>query len=844
MASPADPHPSRDELTALSDGRLAGPDATAVESHVATCDVCAAALGELGARNELVLRLRSAVDGDKTSPCVSLTEGIDEIRKFLEPSTYPGSQGRLGHYEILECLGQGAFGIVFRAFDDSLQRVVALKVLSPAMAATSPPRKRFLREARVAAQLRHEHVVRIYAVEELPTPYLVMEYIPGETLQERLDRVGPLEAPDVLRLGCQMARGLAAAHEQGLIHRDIKPGNILLEQGPEERVKITDFGLARAADDAQLTQSGIVAGTPMYMAPEQARGETIDQRADLFSLGSVLYTMVSGRPPFRASNTVAVLKRVCDDTPRPIPELIPETPQWLCDVIGRLQAKHPDDRFQTASEVAELLGECQSHWPHVPSVAVAMTSAPPVPRPAARTGRRTRWSIAAAAVLCLFGGLGLTEATGVTRLAGTVVRIVTGEGTLIIEIDDPTVQVALDSEELTISGGGVEQVRLRPGSYKLQATKDGQPIKTDVLTIERGDTKVVTIRVEPRPALTAAASVPGTDLPREIRRFEGHDGEVWSVAFAPDGRRIVSASGDGSVRVWDAETGTELQRFEGHNGWVYTVAVSRDGRLALSGSGTAFDLNLDHQEGGGTVCLWELESGKELQRLQTTGSAVTSVAFGDDDRQALIGNYDGTVLVWDVENWKELQRFNHTRGLWSVRFSDDALQVLTAGGYGGRALVRLWNLENASELRSFKGHHDGAWQAVFTPDGRHILSTSLDHTMRLWDMETGKETSRILHKRSVTSAAISADGQYILSGNYGEITSKTVHLWKFETGKEVCAFSGHSRGVQSVALSPDGRRAVSGGLDTTVRLWQLPVLNQAAELETSATENGPRATDD
>jgi eukaryotic-like serine/threonine-protein kinase len=283
---------------------------------------------------------------------------------FLEPPTREGTLGRLGHYEVLECLGRGAFGIVLKAFDESLQRVVAVKVLSPELATTSPARKRFLREALAAAKVRHENVVQIYAVEEQPLPYLVMEYIPGETLQDRLDRTGPLEVPDVLRLGHQIARGLAAAHGQGLIHRDIKPGNILLESGPEERVKITDFGLARAADDASLTQSGFVAGTPMFMAPEQARGESIDQRADLFSLGSVLYTMVSGRPPFRASNTVAVLKRVCDDTPRPIPELIPETPAWLIDIIEKLHAKQPEERIQSATEVASLLGSHLAQLQH------------------------------------------------------------------------------------------------------------------------------------------------------------------------------------------------------------------------------------------------------------------------------------------------------------------------------------------------------------------------------------------------------------------------------------------------------------------------------------------------
>ena len=286
---------------------------------------------------------------------------------------------------MLEILGQGAFGIVLKAFDEKLHRMVAIKVMAPQLAATSPPRKRFLREARASAAIRHENVVSVYSVDDQPTPYLVMEYIDGATLQQKLDRSGPLDVPEVLRIGQQIAAGLAAAHAMGLIHRDIKPGNILLEKGVQQRVKITDFGLARAADDASMTQTGVIAGTPMYMAPEQACGETIDHRADLFSLGSVLYVMVSGRPPFRASTTVAVLRRVVEDTPRPIPEIIPETPPWLCDLIAKLHAKKPEERFASAKQVADLLGrrlaECQQHD--------AVQSVPSLTPPAcaARAGR-------------------------------------------------------------------------------------------------------------------------------------------------------------------------------------------------------------------------------------------------------------------------------------------------------------------------------------------------------------------------------------------------------------------------------------------------------------------------
>ena len=332
----------------------------------------------LRGRVEALLRSHDPAGSFLGSPAVKLSESNVETQKFgvdrgatpddgvkhaddlqfLSPSTRPDSLGRLGHYEMLQVLGRGGFGIVFRAFDDILQRVVAVKVMAPQIATLSPARKRFLREARSSAAVRHDNVVHIYEVGEQPLPYLVMEFVPGETLQQKLDRSGPLEIPEVLRIGRQIAEGLAAAHASDLIHRDIKPSNILLEGG-SQKVKITDFGLARAADDASISQSGVVAGTPMFMAPEQALGHQIDQRADLFSFGSVFYQMVSGRPPFRAPSALAVLKRVAEEPPRPIQEIIPETPHWLCGIITRLHAKNPDDRFQSARELADLLADCE-----------------------------------------------------------------------------------------------------------------------------------------------------------------------------------------------------------------------------------------------------------------------------------------------------------------------------------------------------------------------------------------------------------------------------------------------------------------------------------------------------
>jgi serine/threonine protein kinase len=292
---------------------------------------------------------------------------------FLEPALKPDSLGRLGHYEILEVIGQGGFGTVLRAFDEKLHRVVAIKVLAPALATNGTACRRFVREAQAAAAIKNDHVIAIHNVEdEHQPPYLVMELIDGISLQERLDRQGPVaDLREILRIGMQTAEGLAAAHKQGLVHRDIKPANILLENGVQ-RVKITDFGLARAVDDASLSQSGVVAGTPQYMSPEQADGLPVDHRSDLFSLGSVLYALCTGRAPFRASGTMAVLRRVCEETPRPIREINPDIPEWLVAIINKLHAKKPADRFQSAREVAELLSR---HLAHVQQPTL-------VPRPA------------------------------------------------------------------------------------------------------------------------------------------------------------------------------------------------------------------------------------------------------------------------------------------------------------------------------------------------------------------------------------------------------------------------------------------------------------------------------
>jgi len=276
----------------------------------------------------------------------SVDLSVKTVLESLAPTDDPRMLGRLGEYEISGVVGAGGMGAVLKGFDQSLLRVVAIKVMAPHLANKGSARQRFQREARAAAAISHDSVIDIYCVDQRnEIPYLVMPFARGPSLQKRIVESGPLSALDVVLVGKQIAAGLAAAHEQGLVHRDIKPANILLNDGIE-RILITDFGVARAIDDASMTQTGVIAGTPQFMSPEQARGEVVDQRSDLFSLGALLYTCCTGRPPFRSDTPFGVLRKITDEEPRSILDLNPEIPLWLVAMIERLMAGYDRERQQ------------------------------------------------------------------------------------------------------------------------------------------------------------------------------------------------------------------------------------------------------------------------------------------------------------------------------------------------------------------------------------------------------------------------------------------------------------------------------------------------------------------
>jgi WD40 repeat protein len=771
-------------------------------------------------------------------------QAADDTLGFLGPPSEPGHLGRLDHYEVIEVIGRGGMGVVLKAFDSHLHRIVAIKVMTSALATSASARQRFHREARAAAAVRNEHVIDIFAIdEENGLPYLVMEMIAGRSLQERIDQTGPLQLKEVLRIGLQTARGLAAAHAQGVIHRDIKPANILLENGVE-RVKLTDFGLARAVDDASLTQSGVLTGTPQYMAPEQARGESVDHRADLFSLGSVLYAMCAGRPPFRAGTTMGVIRQVSDHAPRPIRQINPEISEWMAEIIEKLHAKDPADRFQSAPEVAAALEQHlaevqQPDWNRF---------APRARTPSRRDGttrmrRRRRWAIVAAVLAALLGGLGMTEATGVTQVVPTVIRIARGDGTLVVEVEGPEIQVTIngDGEELIFRGGGLQEIRLRPGSYKIQTCGEGRPVPSvEAFTLTRGGKCLVRVTNEaakaptpPQPQPPGAVTIPPEPLPETpagaplstlalvgrpaplpgVRSWTiettHHRAAVEDVAYSPDGRWLATACNGGAVRIWEVKTKRVARLLVVPKTMMVEIlrglAWSPDSRYLATCQQNAF------------VELWEVATGRRLRTLRSPGP-IRTVAWSPDGRSLAGAGWFQYAVIWDVASGELRQLLKgHTDSIQGLAWSPDSQKLATGSD---DKTAKLWDAETGQSLGTLQGHTGPVKAIAFAPydGGLHLATGSYDRTVRLWNTKEGICTHTLIgHSGQVWAVAWSPDGKQLASG----CTEWQVRLWDPDAGKQIRPLVGHTHIVTALSWSPDSQTLASGSCDTTVALWSV-----------------------
>lgn len=374
MIAQPNQHYPPDVLRDLLDEALSRDQTERVEQHLSGCEACRSQLASIAGQehwwnetvevlSESTLNVKAKHDAPSSTGAASpFDSSIEWIRPLLEPCPEDSTAlGRLDGYLVQDVIGQGGMGVVLRGIDPELNRPVAIKVLSPHLAGVGAARARFMREAQAAAAIVHPSIVPIYSVvTSARLPYIVMPCIQGGNLQQRIDKEGPLDIDEVLRIGVQVSEGLAAAHRNGVIHRDIKPANILIEEG-NGRVLISDFGLARALDDATLTISGMIAGTPQYMSPEQARGEPIDARSDLYSLGSLLFALATGRPPFRADSPLAVLRKISETRPRRIHHINERIPPWFDSLVTKLMTTQRDSRIGSAEQAASLLREAHAH---------------------------------------------------------------------------------------------------------------------------------------------------------------------------------------------------------------------------------------------------------------------------------------------------------------------------------------------------------------------------------------------------------------------------------------------------------------------------------------------------
>ncbi len=450
-------------------------------------------------------------------PAVQPSPSAPPAYDFLGPPAGPDEIGRLGEYRVLQLLGQGAMGVVFRAEDVALGRMIALKVMVPAVAALPENRERFLREARATAAINHPNVIPIYKVgEDRGVPYLAMPLLKGESLESCLNREGRFAVGDAVRIGREIAAGLAAAHERNLIHRDIKPANLWLEsvqrRNASYRVKILDFGLARFGD-ASLTTPGAVLGTPAYMAPEQARGLTVDYRCDLFSLGCVMYRMLTGERPFQGNEVFAVLMALTTSEPIPPHQVDAAVPLELSQLVMRLLVKDPSGRPQSAAAVAdELEGFGLTAGSASSSDKLAVRSAGSSSRlPLKGPGSRVTRSGGANADRD--AGAGVSDGTGRRSFqAGvwaTVILLVclaafwarglfatSVRGTVTLNVTPADAVVTVDSRGEALDSAGSARLTLPPGKHHFEVKRNEyQPAVEDV-DVTAGDNPAVTIRLE------------------------------------------------------------------------------------------------------------------------------------------------------------------------------------------------------------------------------------------------------------------------------------------------------------------------------------------------------------
>jgi eukaryotic-like serine/threonine-protein kinase len=624
---------------------------------------------------------------------------------------------RLGHYKILDKIGTGGMGQVFLAEHVRMKRLVALKVLPGRKALDRTNVERFYREARAVAALDHPNIVRAHDVAcDKNTYYLVLEYIEGESLeQKRAAAGGRLPMNEACACVVQAAAGLQHAHEKGLAHRDIKPGNLLVDG--EGVVKILDMGLARFFENEEdkLTHRmdpGGVMGTADYVSPEQLIDSSrADHRADIYSLGATLYHLVTGQPPFSGTTTAKLVAHQLQSVP-PAHAIRKGLPEALSAVIARMMAKDPDDRYQSAAEVVEALmpfvddshdgSGMSARLPPIAAAAVAQSTAN------------------------LGGSAGRARAVA-RQKRQLLIGVAAAVAVLVVAV---AVAALRDKDPQNPRGGGGSDVAPQPDVLRKLYALDVGKTNVEAALFTPGDAQLITSGSD------KLVRVWDAKTGEPVRSMEGHAGNVRALSLLPGGKRLLSASHDRTLKLWEVATGKCLKTYEGHAAQVVGVAALPDGRRFLS---SAAD---------GTIWLWDVETREVLNRYPRAPLPVYGLVVTSDGRRAVAGMWDAkrnsaksgeaakltpvAVWVFEVESGKELMRRRTESSVSHVRMSpDDRLAV-----FGTAEGVMVWDID-ADGFRAFTGVSRRVTCATFTRDGRHVLATGYANSLHIWDAVSG-----------------------------------------------------------------------------------------------------------